>query len=189
MRSFLSESLDQPCLCKRVCAVLYCHGLDLQQLEAELEQQWGRVERRSCSHPFSTGSSYYHRQMGELHSRYWLSFEGLVDPGVMVSDKRWAMDQELLWAKRGLGVSRPINLDSGLVMRGRLALATTKDFSHRLYLGRGLYGEVTVQFKKGEVIPLPWTYPDIAAGHYDEFLLKVKADFEGDSRRVMHPTC
>ena len=178
----MSESLDQPCFCKRVCAVLHRHEIDLEELETKLEQHWGRIERRSCSYPFSTGSSYYHGQMGELHSRYWLSFEGLVDPGLMVSDKRWAMDQELFWSKKDLGVPRPINLDSGLVMRGRLALATTKDFSHRLYLGRGLYGEVTVQFKKGKVMPLPWTYPDITAGHYDEFLLGVKADFERDSR-------
>lgn len=178
----MSESLDHPCPCKRVCAVLYHYDLDLGELEAKLEQHWGAIERRSFSYPFSSGSTYYQGQMGAIHSRYWLSFEGLVDPGLMVNDKRWAMEQELVWAEKGLGVPRPINLDSGLVMRGRLALATTKDFSHRLYLGRGIYGEVTLQFKKAKVIPMPWTYPDIAAGHYDEFLLGVKADFERDSR-------
>jgi hypothetical protein len=117
--------------------------------------------------------------MGTCHHRYWLSFSGLMDPGRLPEIKRKAIELEQAWSKNSPTlVERPINLDPGLLMRGRLVLATTKDFSHRLYLGQGIYGEVTAQFKKNKVISQAWTYPDIAAGHYDDFLIQARQSYQ-----------
>ena len=49
-----------------------------------------------------------------------------------------------------------------------------KNFSHRIYLGRGVYGEVTLMFRKGRWEALPWTFPDYASCRYDSFLTEVR---------------
>ncbi len=55
-------------------------------------------------------------------------------------------------------------------------LATTKDHAHRIYLGRGIYAEVTLTFLKGAFEPMPWTYPDYRTEAYRRFFEQVRAD-------------
>ena len=45
-------------------------------------------------------------------------------------------------------------------------LASTKDHAHRLYLGQGVYGEVTLTYQQGCFRPWPWTYPDYGSERY-----------------------
>ena len=53
-------------------------------------------------------------------------------------------------------------------------LATTKDHAHRLSLGRGIYGEVTLRWREGAYVPWDWTYPDYRSSHYAEFFAAVR---------------
>ena len=39
-------------------------------------------------------------------------------------------------------------------------LATTKDQAHRLYVGDGIFAEVTLRYRDGADEPWPWTYAD-----------------------------
>ena len=55
---------------------------------------------------------------------------------------------------------RRINIDPGYITSSNLILASTKNFSHRLYLGRGIFGEVTMRYENKDFTRLPWTYPD-----------------------------
>lgn len=41
---------------------------------------------------------------------------------------------------------RKVNLDPGYLEPSKLVLASTKNFSHRIYLNQGIYGEVTLLF-------------------------------------------
>ena len=56
----------------------------------------------------------------------------------------------------------------------KMVLATTKDYSHRIYLSRGICAEVTLHFESGQWRPWPWTYPDYASGHYNEFFASLR---------------
>ncbi|MCD6364830.1 MAG: DUF4416 family protein, partial [Planctomycetes bacterium] len=68
------------------------------------------------------------------------------------------------------GPPRPINLDPGYIDPAKLVLASMKNFSHRIYIGRGVYAEVTLMYRKSRWEPLDWTFPDYASGRYDAFL-------------------
>lgn len=70
--------------------------------------------------------------------------------------------------------ARPLNLDPGYVDLGKLVLASTKDHAHRLYLGSGIYGEVTLYLKKNEWTAWPWTYPDYKRPEVHAFLHEVR---------------
>ncbi|MBN2314820.1 MAG: DUF4416 family protein, partial [Sedimentisphaerales bacterium] len=57
----------------------------------------------------------------------------------------------------------------------KLVLATTKNYSHRIYIGNKMYAEVTLIFEKGRWQPLPYTYPDYREQYYFDFFEKVRA--------------
>ena len=52
---------------------------------------------------------------------------------------------------------------------GKLILATTKDQCHRVYLGRGIFAEVTLFYKQKTFNPWPWTYRTIKAEYLEIF--------------------
>jgi hypothetical protein len=67
-----------------------------------------------------------------------------------------------------------VNLDPGYVSLSKLVLATTKDYSHRIYVGSGMYAESALHFENGQWTAWPWTYPDYAGPRYHAFFGHVR---------------
>ena len=140
-----------------------------------LVARFGPVRRRSPDIPF-TFTDYYEPQMGLGLLRRFYSFDGLFDPSRLPEVKLWTNELEQQLAGPAYPVARPINLDPGCVDPARLVLATTKDHAHRIYLGQGIYAEITLNYLGGRFQPLPWTYPDYRTAPYLEFLTQVRED-------------
>jgi hypothetical protein len=70
---------------------------------------------------------------------------------------------------------RPVNLDPGIIEPAKLVLATTKNFSHRVYIGEKMYAEVTLIYNKGNWKTFEYTYPDYAQQKYHKFFTDVRA--------------
>ncbi len=130
--------------------------------------EYGPVE--SESDLFSWGNTdYYREEMGENIFRKFLFFERVMDPGKLPSVKHFTIDLEKRFAFREKDfLRRRINIDPGYVTEAKVALATTKDFAHRLYIGDNLYGEVTLRYstKARSFIPHEFTYPDFRTEAY-----------------------
>jgi hypothetical protein len=148
---------------------------------------YGPVDFVSEPLPFHF-TDYYEREMGKGLWRKMVSFEPLIVPDQLVSVKRWAKfleDQNL--NERG---GRKVNIDPGYLAASKFILATGKDFSHRIYLGEGIYGDLTLIFRQGGFSALPWTYPDYASqpllGILDllrkRYLWQLKNTGTGDAR-------
>jgi hypothetical protein len=60
------------------------------------------------------------------------------------------------------------------LLRERFVLATGKNFTHRIYLGRGIYADLTLVYRGGGFQALPWTYPDYADARLQAFLLRAR---------------
>jgi hypothetical protein len=69
---------------------------------------------------------------------------------------------------------RPVNLDPGMIEPSKLVLATTKNYSHRIYIGHKMFAEVTLMYEKGGWRHFEWTYPDYRQQCYQEFFSKVR---------------
>lgn len=128
----------------------------LPQIYEALEKELGPIELSSELIDF-TYTNYYEPEMGARLKRQFLSFRKLIAPDRLPEIKLFTNELERNFAEEG---RRRVNLDPGYLTGANLVLATTKNFSHRLYLGKGIYGEVTLIFKGGKFEPLPWTYPD-----------------------------
>lgn len=142
-----------------------------------LERRFGSVESESQLFPFDA-THYYDEEMGTPIRKQFLSFARLIDPGDLAAIKCFTNELEAQRAReRGGEPRRPVNLDPGYLDAARLVLATTKDRSHRIYLGQGVYAEVTLIYEKGAWRPLPWTYPDYAAPTYHAFLTELRGSY------------
>ncbi len=139
-----------------IAGLIYSDLITLEQILRELETCFGGIGLVSESKPFSW-TSYYRKEMGEGLVRTFLSFEGLVSQDFLVEAKYQAMDLEEKWKEGG---GRRVNIDPGILTAERLVLATTKNFTHRIYLSRGIFADLTLVYARGGFSPLSWTYPD-----------------------------
>jgi hypothetical protein len=133
---------------------------ELAAAELSSEFRGGILGRPDHVSPFipMPGEAYYAPEMGPGLVKRYLSYPTLLEPGALPDLKLLAMEVESRRLRSGGG--RVANLDPGYVSCGGLVLSTGKCAGHRLYLGRGVWGELTTTYVKGAWSPLPWTYRD-----------------------------
>ncbi len=168
----------QPLPVKLVAGVLAASPRLLEEVRQKLEGQFGTIEAATEPEPW-TASQYYCREMGPSLARQYLAFTRAVAPDALVEAKLIANELEGQWkGPRG----RLVNIDPGYMDLEKLVLASTKDAPHRVYLGRGVYAEVTLCFVAGSFVPLPHTYPDYAQPRVREFFNRVREAWKRDRR-------
>ena len=143
------------------------------EVARRLEPGFGPVEVVSPWMSFDY-TAYYVRETGEPLFRRLLVFKTLVAqdalPGIKAATN--ALEQEF-----GADGRRRVNIDPGYLTLERFVLASGKNFSHRVYLGRGIYADLTLIYRGGRFHTLPWTYPDYGAVPLRRFLTKVRARY------------
>jgi len=106
-------------------------------------------------------TDYYSAEMGAGLVRRFVTFERLIRPEELPAVKLCTNALEEKFA--GDGGARRVNIDPGYLARQHFILATGKGYSHRPYLGRGIYADLTLEYRKETFRPLEWTYPDYRA--------------------------
>ncbi len=149
--------LQKPKPAKPICGITFASGIDLSAVISEIEKLLGSVEDQTSPFDFSSFTDYYIEEMGIELKKIFLSFVNLIDPGSLASIKTKTNKIEESWAVDG---KRQVNLDPGYINSANLILASTKDFSHRIYIGEEIYGDVQLRFWKGQFRAAEWTYPD-----------------------------
>lgn len=166
-----------------------------QQAEEALEQAFGPLDRHSERYEFSRFSPYYDEEMGGPVWKYFVTFSRLMPMDSLVAMKLSAEELQKRFASAEQeSFRRTVNLDPGYLTGWNLVLATVKNHAHRLYLGRGIYGEVTLLFRRHAFEPLPWTYRDYASQAVIDFFAQVRCDYlkqledwSGKSEDTMRP--
>jgi len=159
----------------------------IQPVVEDLRSLLGNLDQVSAWFPFDF-TSYYAPEMGEPLFRRVLTFKGLIRQGSLAAIKRQTNAIEASYARDG---RRRVNIDPGYLLAERFVLATGKNFTHRIYIGGGIYADLTLIFQKGAFRTLPWTYPDYADKSLQAFLtsvrnhylFEVKNDPHADSQR------
>jgi len=166
--------LKEPKPVKLIIGILAANQDSLQAAIEALTSEFGKADFVSDVWPF-TQTDYYKEETGENILRQFVSIEKLIDPGKLAKVKHQTnkLEQKLA-VKLGLDLPRPVNLDPGVIEASKLILATTKNYSHRIYIGEKMYAEVTLVFDKGSWCPLPYAYPDYKQQCYFDFFDKVR---------------
>ena len=171
--------IQKPSLTKLFAAVMYDRSFDLQRILAVLVSEYGEIERFYGPVSFSW-SDYYEEEMGRDLLKYYAVFKEPFDRSRLPAVKNHTNELERQFSQNG---KRVVNIDPGYLAKDKLALASTKDFYHRLYLGDGIFGEVTLHFRKGCFRYFSWTYPDYQEPAFLDFLEAARADLAGEIRR------
>jgi hypothetical protein len=135
----------------------------------QASEAWGPVALESRRFAFDQ-TDYYQPTMGPGLEKVFFTFARPFDPGNMPDVKLRTNEWEQVYARQsGHPEPRPLNLDPGYLTLGKLVLASTKDFTHRIYLARGIHAEVTLFYRHGRWEPHPWTFADYRRDDYHEF--------------------
>ena len=141
----------------------------LRWARRRLVEAWGPVALESPTFAF-TSTDYYQPTMGQGIQKVFWAFERTIDPAWLVRIKldtnRWEEDYA---AEAGHPEPRPLNLDPGYLTLGKLVLASTKDFAHRIYLDRGIFAEITLYYRKHRWGHHQFTFADYRREDYQAF--------------------
>lgn len=150
-------------------AVITRHAAALDWAAVKLAEQWGSPALVSPTFSFAE-TSYYDATMGAELGKTFLAFDAAYDPGELADVKHRTNAWEAEYAALGRhDEPRPLNLDPGYVTAAKLVLASTKDHAHRIYLGHGMFAEITLFYRHGAWQAHEFTFPDYRRADYHAF--------------------
>lgn len=176
----MQSRLKPPPLGKLFVGVMSCQNGFHADAEEQLERQWGPIDRHSEIYSLSEYTDHYEREMGAPIWKYFISFRQLCAVDVLVRLKLFTegLEREFRIDTTGDGTwARTVNLDPGYLTAWHLVLATVKNYAHRIHLQDGIYSELALLFRRSQVEPLPWTYPDYRAEPNLRFFSSVRSDY------------
>lgn len=162
-------SVKQPDPVLLVVAAFSRYEAALDWVRRRLQAEFGPIALESPIHPFDQ-TDYYASTMGTGLKKVFFAAAKWIDPGDLADIKlRSNVWEEEYAATAGAAEPRPLNIDPGYLTPGKLVLASTKDFVHRVYLAKGIFAEVTLFYRRGTWEPHPWTFPDYREARYHPF--------------------
>ncbi|MBN1787829.1 MAG: DUF4416 family protein [Sedimentisphaerales bacterium] len=166
--------LRKPDPVKLIIGILGCSEQAVEAAIGLIKSEFGDCDLESQIWPF-THTKYYADEMGETIVKKFITVEKLIEPGRLAGIKLKTNEmEEKLAGMIGGGLSRPVNLDPGYIEPSKLVLASTKNFSHRIYIGQNIWAEVTLIYSKGEWKGFEYTFPDHTEDRYYGFFSKVR---------------
>ena len=141
------------------------------EAQALLERRFGEIVMETPLMKWDFSSHRYRKEMGEPLYRRFMFFKGLIEQDAIASIKLATNSIEDTLAVNG---KRTINLDPGYLTPAKLVLASTKDYSHRIYLRDGIYAEITLIFQHGGFLPHINTYRDYQDEKYLKFFMAAR---------------
>ena len=164
----------------------------LEKCERDLAALYGPTDLRGDLFAFDPFTDYYAKEFGTGLVKRIVSVEPLIPAEELVDVKIRTnqMEQDFVApvgegapgemcvpvgegkpvregppAQKTGGAEHPrrlVNMDPGYLNLSKVVLASTKDHWHRLYVGRGIFEEITLSYRRmeGGFCPMQWTYPD-----------------------------
>jgi len=147
-----------------------------------LEHRFGPVDWTSPE-LFFDRTQYYAKEMGwPLHRRF-VSFKDLIRPERVVEVKLETNRIENEHLEDG---NRKINIDPGYISLERLILVTGKNYTHRIYLSKGIFADLTLVFNRASFRPLAWTFKDYASPEIISLFNGVRERYKRQLSAVIH---
>lgn len=140
------------------CAMTYGDKSYFDRVLKKLCLTWGDVMEMTEEYSFSDITPYYQKDMGSGLFKRIVFFNKPVLLENLHLYKVFSNQTEDEFKENQV---RNINLDPGYITEAKVVLFSTKDFSHRIYLGEGIFAEITLSYKsKKGYEALPWTFAD-----------------------------
>ena len=181
---------EEPGLVKLIVGVLYSDVKLLDKSLLMIAGKYGPIDYRSPVFTFSQ-TDYYVPEMGSPIYRIFISHERLIRPNEIARIKIETNEMEEALAveppegqRPSGGFKRKVNLDPGYMDYDKVVLASAKYNGQKIYLGSGIWADLTLHYEKGRFDPYPWSFPDFKSGIYSEVFLEIRRRYK--SCRKIH---
>ena len=178
------KKFDIPLPVKLVCGLLYKEEKWRNTALMDLQTEFGEVDLQSDPLEFHF-TDYYFKEMGQPLFRTFISFSRLIDPADLAVIKVWTNSLEEKYATLA-GAKRVLNIDPGYLNLTAFILATSKNYAHRIYLGKGVFAQQELLFERRKIQTLDWTYPDYRSYEYQEILKKIREKYAAQIKIRQH---
>ncbi|OGX32210.1 MAG: hypothetical protein A3G37_00630 [Omnitrophica WOR_2 bacterium RIFCSPLOWO2_12_FULL_46_30] len=165
-----------PPAAKLIIGLIYKQNAVKDKVLDILKRRFGEIDFLSRELDFDY-TDYYYPELGRPLKRIFLSFKQLLSEDKLSEIKLYTNKLEERSSRKQ---KRQINIDPGFLSSGKLILATTKDYSHRVYLGKGIFAEATLFYKDAAFRPWPWTYPDYQSKEYADIFNIIRRLLPGE---------
>jgi hypothetical protein len=163
---------------KLVISLLMNDKSSLLEVAHEMMSAFGAIDMVSGWMDFDY-TDYYAGEMGSPLYRRMLVFRELIAQEALPAIKLTTNALEDRHAEAG---RRSVNIDPGYLLLERFVLATGKNYTHRIFIGSGIYADLTLIFQQGDFQTLPWTYPDYGDDQMRLFLKQARRKYAADLR-------
>jgi hypothetical protein len=150
--------------------VLYREEESLSRSKEKLYGSFGESVLESPPMPWDF-SRHYLSELGSPLLRSFVFFRDTISPETLCDIKLVTNALEADLSTEG---KRSVNLDPGYLTPYNVVLASTKNYAHRIYIGKGIYAEVTLLYRDGKYRPHVFTYRDYASDEYAELFARVR---------------
>lgn len=142
---------------KGFAGVTFSTVVDIENILSLLQQRFSRIDFKSEIFAFNPFTEFYKDEMGSPLKKVLVAFQDPIAVDFLPEMKHISnkLEDEFLTEGR-----RIVNIDPGYLTHAKVVLATTKDYNHRLYLGKGIFGDLHLVYKDQSYRRQPWTYPD-----------------------------
>jgi hypothetical protein len=176
------RKFDIPAPVKLVAGLLYKDDEFCNQGILDLQRDFGEIDYQSQPLKFHF-TDYYFKAMGQPLFRKFVSFRALIDPSRLVEIKVRTNELEEKYAALSPH-ERGLNIDPGYLNLTAFILSTSKNYAHRIYLGKGVFAQQELLFERKKIQTLDWTYPDYRSYEYQVILKTIRdlyaAQLKGD---------
>ena len=155
---------------KLFVVTLHRHSEILQSVTSDLIKMFGPIDWQSEDFPFDV-TTYYEKEMGSELLRRFLSFEDLIMPDEIAEIKIRTNELENKYRNEN---KRQVNLDPGYLDTYKVVLASTKFGGQKIYIGKGIYADMTLVMYKSQWEGFAWGFPDFKSRRYDTALSKIR---------------
>lgn len=138
-----------------------------------LSKRFGAIDILSEWEDFDN-TTYYEKEMGSDLKRRVIIFKDLIEQDDIADIKLFAISVENDFMGN---TGRNVNIDPGYLLMERFVLATCKNFAHKIYVGKGVYADLTLVYKDGKYNTLPWTFPNYKDENMIAFISKVREKY------------
>jgi len=141
---------------KLFVAVLFRDKNILDSALQKLSEYFGEIDFESGEYDFSF-THYYENEMGSGLKKKFFSFEKLINREELPEIKLLTNSTELEFSAND---RRKVNIDPGYLTAHNIVVASAKELSHRMFIGKGIFGDIQLIFKNNNFSPLPTTFAD-----------------------------
>lgn len=160
----------EPFKVKLIAALLWNASVRIEDIYRRIEKEWGPIEAYSTVYDF-IHTGYYRDEFGDRLKKQFVSFENPVDINEMPDIKIRGNELENEFAR---DVQRCVNIDPGYIANAKLVMPTTKNLPHRVYIGKNIYADLQLIYKKPTFQTILWTFADYKEPFNLEFFNKVR---------------